>query len=216
VEWLVNPASVQGIAMRTGWYVFVGAGTFVGIFVYGCILWCLISYRERRGRAAQQFSGNTPIEILYVVLPFAMVLFLFGVTLAIETKVDHVTAAPSNRIAVSAFRWSWRFQYPNGMTTVGTPMKPPTLYLPIGEETQIELRSDDVTHSFWIPAFLFKRDAIPGMTNVFDLTPNRAGTFPSRCAQFCGLDHAVMTFVVRTVPRSAYQRYIASEGAVMP
>ena len=63
-----------------------------------------------------------------------------------------------------------------------------------------------MTHSFWVPAFLFKRDAIPGMINVFDITPNRTGRFVSRCAQFCGLDHALMNFVVEVVPQSTYAR----------
>jgi cytochrome c oxidase subunit 2 len=129
--------------------------------------------------------------------------------------IDHVSDAP-NRTAVTAFRWSWRFDYSNGVTTSGTPASPPTLYLPVGRPTEIDLRSDDVTHSFWVPAFLFKRDAIPGMTNVFDLTPTRTGTFLGRCAQFCGLDHALMTFVVRVVPQSAYSRYLASNGRAVP
>ncbi len=103
-----------------------------------------------------------------------------------------------------------------GVTTTGTPAAPPTLYLPVGETTEIELRSADVTHSFWVPAFLFKRDAIPGMTNVFDLTPNRTGSFPGRCAQFCGLRHALMTFTVQVVPRTAYVRYLAARGAAAP
>ena len=202
--------------MRTDWYVFLAAGIFVGIFVYGCIAWCLFAYRDRSNRTAEQFSENRPLEILYVVLPFAMVVGLFAVTLAMELRVDRVVAAPPNRVSVTAFRWSWRFEYPNGLATSGTPMVPPTLYLPVGEPTEIDLRSDDVTHSFWVPAFLFKRDAIPGMTNVFDLTPTRLGTFSGRCAQFCGLDHATMTFVVRTVPRLAYERYLATNGTALP
>jgi cytochrome c oxidase subunit II len=215
VEWLLNPASAQGVAMRTDWYVFIGAGVFVGIFVYACIAWCLVAYRERAGREPAAFSGNTPLEILYVAIPLALVIALFGVTLAIEMPVDRV-ADPPNRIAVTAFRWSWRFQYPGGLTTLGTPMTPPTLYLPVGRSTEIDLRSADVTHSFWVPAFLFKRDAIPGMTNVFDITPNRTGRFLSRCAQFCGLDHALMTFVVRVVSDAGYARYLATNGAVAP
>jgi cytochrome c oxidase subunit II len=215
VEWLFNPASAQGVAMRTDWYVFIGAGIFVGIFVYACIAWCLVAYRERAGREAAAFSGNTPLEILYVAIPLALVLALFGVTFAIEMPIDRV-ADPPNRIAVTAFRWSWSFQYPGGMTTLGTPMVPPTLFLPAGRTTEIDLRSEDVTHSFWVPAFLFKRDAIPGMTNVFDITPNRTGRFLSRCAQFCGLDHALMTFVVRVVPDRAYSRYLATDGARVP
>jgi cytochrome c oxidase subunit 2 len=216
VEWLANPASIHGAAMRTDWYVFVAAGLFVGLYVYACIFWCIVKYRRRSNALPEQFSGNPPLEFLYAAIPLLMVLGLFGITFAIEMPVDHVLAAPPNRVAVTAFRWSWRFEYPGGVTVSGTPMQPPTLYLPLGEPTEIDLSSADVTHSFWVPAFLFKRDAIPGMTNVFDLTPTRAGRFPSRCAQFCGLSHAFMTFVVAVVPRAAYERYLASNGAAAP
>ncbi len=202
--------------MRTDWYVFIAAGIFVGIYVYACIVWCLVRYRRRSDAWPQQFSKNTPLELLYVAIPLLMVVGLFGVTFAIEMPVDHVAAHPGNRIAVTAFRWSWRFEYPNGYATYGTPAAPPTLYLPAGEATEIDLQSADVTHSFWVPAFLFKRDAIPGMTNVFDLSPNRTGRFPGRCAQYCGLDHALMTFMVAVVSRAAYDRYVSSKGAVAP
>ncbi len=202
--------------MRTDWYVFMAAGTFVGLYVYACILWCVFRYRRRANHEPQQFKKNTPLELLYLALPILMVVGLFGVTYAIEMPVDRVVAQPANRIAVTAFRWSWDFAYPGGIQTYGTPATPPTLYLPEGQTTEIDLRSADVTHSFWVPAFLFKRDAIPGMTNVFDVTPIRTGRFLGRCAQYCGLEHALMTFVVRVVPRSSYDRFIASKGAVTP
>ena len=113
---------------------------------------------------------------------------LFVATLSTELRVDRVAAHPRERIAVTAFRWSWRFEYAgSAFAESGTPERPPTLYLPLGRATQIDLRSADVTHSFWVPAFLFKRDAIPGMTNVFDLRATRLGDFPGRCAAaFCG------------------------------
>lgn len=202
--------------MRTDWYIFIAAGIFVGLYVYGCIAWCLIRYRRRANRAPEQFSGNTPLELLYVVLPLLVVGGLFGVTYAIEMPIDRVVANPANKIAVSAYRWSWRFSYPNGIDRFGTPAAPPTLYLPEGEASEIDLTSADVTHSFWVPAFLFKRDAIPGMTNVFDLTPTRTGRFLGRCANFCGLDHALMTFTLVVVPRSAYDRFVASRGRTLP
>jgi cytochrome c oxidase subunit II len=216
VNWLMNPASSHGILMRTDWYVFIGAGIFVGLYVYACVFWCVIRYRRRANKQPEQFSGNTPLELLYVALPLLIVAGLFGVTYAIEVPVDHVVADPGNKIAVTAFRWSWHFEYPGGISAFGTPASPPTLYLPEGETTEIDLRSADVTHSFWVPAFLFKRDAIPGMTNVFDLTPRRTGIYPGRCAQYCGLDHALMSFTVRVVPRVAYARFIGSRGAAAP
>jgi cytochrome c oxidase subunit II len=202
--------------MRTDWYIFIAAGIFVGLYVYACIFWCLWRYRRGANRSPQQFSGNTPLELLYVALPILIVCGLFGVTYVIEMPVDHVAANPANRVAVTAFRWSWEFQYPGGFSSVGTPFSPPTLYLPLHETTEIDLRSADVTHSFWVPAFLFKRDAIPGMTNVFDLTPTRLGRFVGRCAQYCGLDHAMMSFTLQVVPPAVYNRLIASRGALAP
>lgn len=216
MRWLLDPASIQGITMRGDWCVFLIAAACVGLFVYGCIFWCLFAYSRSRHPSPAKFSGNPPVEILYVVLPLLIVVGLFVVTMIAEIPVDRAAANPDNRIAVTAFRWSWRFDYPGGITTIGTPISPPTLYLPVGRSTELDLRSADVTHSFWVPAFLFKRDAIPGMRNVFDLTPIRTGNYPGRCAQFCGIDHALMTFNVSVVPDSAYGRFIASHGVQTP
>lgn len=202
--------------MQQTWLVSVCAATLVGLYVYGAILWCIFAYRRDRHQPAS-FTGNIPLEITYAVIPLLIVVGLFLVTFHDEMPVDHVSAHPENRVDVTAFRWSWRFGY-NGdrIVTIGLPVKPPTLYLPVNRTTEIDLTTSDVNHSFWVPAFLFKRDAIPGMTNVFDLTPTRTGRFLSRCAQFCGLDHALMTFIVRVVPDAAYDRYIASNGVDKP
>ena len=203
--------------MRSDWYTFVAAGIVVGLFVYANIFWCLIAYRRRPGREPAQFKGNSPLEVTYVVIPLLIVIGLFALTLFVEFPVDRVAANPQQRVDVTAFRWSWSFAYAGtGIEVSGTPMQPPTLYLPVNRLTEIDLRTADVNHSFWVPAFLFKRDAIPGMTNVFDLTPNRVGTYTGRCAQFCGLDHALMSFRVRVVPDEAFDRYLASNGAAAP
>jgi cytochrome c oxidase subunit 2 len=217
MDWLLDPSSSQGIGMRDDWYIFIVAGVGVGAYVYVAIFWCLFAYRRRPNRPAAAFSGNMPLEIVYAVLPLVLVCALFAVTLAIERPIDRVSAEPRYTIAVTAFRWSWRFAYNQGrFAEAGTPDRPPTLYLPIGEPTEIRLTSADVTHSFWIPAFLYKRDAIAGTTNVFDIRPVRLGSFPARCAQFCGLDHALMTFTVRVVGRTAFERFLASGGTVLP
>ena len=75
------------------------------------------------------------------------------------------------------------------------------------ERCETPVTSSDVIHSFWIPDMLFKRDAIPGQVSAFDLQPRQLGTFVGRCAQFCGLDHAMMTFSVRVVPADEFDRW---------
>lgn len=193
--------------MRLDWVVFAACGAFVWIYVWGCVLFSCWKWRERPGRAPARFHNNPPLEITYVILPVIMVTGLFaGLSSPVEQRVDSISADPVP-IEVTAFRWSWQFTYPNsGVVITGTPESPPTLILPVDQTAQIDLRSADVTHSFWVPAFLFKRDAIPGMVNRFQLHPLRTGTYRGRCAQFCGLYHAFMTFTVRVVPAADFHR----------
>ncbi len=72
----------------------------------------------------------------------------------------------------------------------------------------------EVDHSFWVPGFLFKRDAIPGLQNVFDWTPKKLGTYRGECGEFCGLDHALMAFTVKIVTREDFERWVRAHRRV--
>jgi cytochrome c oxidase subunit II len=208
-----DPATLQGQTMRGDWLVFIAASIAVGVVVYAFILVPLLVWRRRSERLPPQFAANGPLEIGGAVVSLLLVGVLFYFTYRTEVPVDAVSAHPYQVVDVTGFRWSWEFDYPGaGIHIVGTPNRPPELVLPLGERTQIELHSVDVNHSFWVPAFLFKRDAIPGMVNRFDLTPVKSGRFAGLCTQFCGLDHALMTFTVRVVPAQAYRAWLASGG----
>jgi cytochrome c oxidase subunit 2 len=210
---LIDPATLQGQTMRGDWLIFILASIVVGVVVYALILIPLVFWRRRSEALPPQFSRNTKLEVISVIVPLLIVCGLFYVTYGREMRVDALAARPPTTVDVTAFRWSWEFDYPGtGISIVGTPQQPPQLVLPEAETTQIDLRTTDVNHSFWVPAFLFKRDAIPGMLNRFDLTPTRTGTFHGACTQFCGLNHAHMTFSVRVVPPDQYRRWIASDG----
>ena len=107
---------------------------------------------------------------------------------------------------------------PTASTTSGTPGERnpqtgnpgPTLWLPKGETVRFVLTSRDVIHSFWVVPFLMKQDVIPGHTNVFEVTPNKEGTFMGKCAELCGVDHSRMLFNVKVVSPERYQA--APEG----
>ncbi|MGH7716592.1 MAG: cytochrome c oxidase subunit II [Vulcanimicrobiaceae bacterium] len=205
-------ATVQAGELRSVWEVFVLAGIAVYAIVAGLITWCVIAYRRRDPavRQAAAFHENKPLEILWTVIPILIVIGLFAKTYIVEAKVENVVPNPGEIVDVAAYRWSWRFVYPRHNVAVnGTLGAPPVLVLPAGETTQINLTSDDVIHEFWVPAFLFKRDAVPGRPNTFDLHPTKIGTYRGVCSEYCGTFHAKMTFSVRVVSAADYARWLA-------
>ncbi len=121
--------------------------------------------------------------------------------------------------ALSAVPDKWKKTAPagaDGVYDVGTPGERnpqtgnpgPTLWLPKGESVQFVLTSRDVIHSFWVVPFLMKQDVIPGHTNVFEVTPNKEGTFMGKCAELCGVDHSRMLFNVKVVSPERYRAHL--------
>jgi cytochrome c oxidase subunit 2 len=190
------------------------AALAVGAVVWGLILWAVIFHRRRRGETGLpvQTRYNLPVEVLYTAIPLVMVAVFFFFTARDEERILATSSNPDHRITVTAFQWSWQFTYDSdggeGATVTGTPAEPPTLVLPKGESVQFRLVSDDVIHSFWVPAFLFKQDVIPGRVNTFEITPQKLGTYPGRCAELCGIDHSRMLFDVEVVSPAEYQDYV--------
>ena len=207
-------SSSQATALAADWRVFGFAALAVLLFVWALILFAAFRFRRtgRNPEPRSQKANNTPLEITWTVLPLLLVIGLFVLTYKIETAVEALHPAPALQIAVNAYRWGWTFDYRGGPTINGTQQHPPELVLPLGERAAIQLTSSDVDHAFWIPDMLFKRDAIPGRVTAFDLTPTQTGTFLGRCAEFCGLNHALMTFTVRVVRPDDYRRWLRYEA----
>ena len=207
-------ATSQSSVLAADWYLFTIVGLVVAAIVWGLILFAIVRFRRRRDdERPAQFRNNNPLEIAWTVIPLLIVGALFVYTYRAEARVDAVGAHPEVTVDVRAYRWGWTFAYAGGPIVGGAaegPLPgggvegPPLLVLPVGETTRIRLTSDDVTHGFWVPDFLYKRDAIPGQTNTFDLRPDKLGTFVGRCSQFCGYDHALMSFRVRIVTPRAF------------
>jgi cytochrome c oxidase subunit II len=204
-------ATLQGRQVHGLWEVFFAAALGVAAIVYGLIFWSILRYRKRSGELPPQFREHVPLEIAYTIIPLLIVAVLFVLTYRTETFVDRVSTAadPPVTIRVTAFQWSWRFQYDGTPVQVaGTPDRPPEAVVPTGEAIRFILDSADVMHAFWVPAFLFKRDAMPGLTNQVDLTVQQPGTYLGECAEFCGLDHARMLFTIKAISPADYQRWL--------
>jgi cytochrome c oxidase subunit 2 len=200
--------------MHRLWGVFFVAGLIVGGLTLALILWSAVRYRARRGddELPSQFRQNVPIEVAYVAIPVIIVIGLFLSTVSTERRIDSTSIRPDVVVRVTGFRWQWRFEYPNqGVTVVGSSGREPTMVLPLGKTVMIELTSADVIHSFFVPQFLYKRDAIPGRVNRFEIAPTGVGTYRGECAEFCGLGHASMDFWVQIVPVDRFSEWLTAE-----
>jgi cytochrome c oxidase subunit II len=207
-------ATSQARELALDWRVLSLTGLCVALLVGTLILLPLVLWRRRDERLPPQFDRNNALEIAYTVIPIVLVTALFVLTYRVEADVERISATPDVTVAVEGFRWSWRFAYPGTKIVVtGTPDAPPQMVLPLDRTARMIVTSADVDHSFWVPDFLFKRDAIPGMRNVFDLRPTRLGTYRGACAEYCGLEHTDMTFSVRVVTVPEYARWVAAANA---
>lgn len=209
---LPEPSTAEGPIVQNLWNGSWIAAWIVGVITWGLMIFAAVAYRRRKNAGVPvQTRYNIPLEALYTIVPLIMILGLFVFTVRDQTELIAVEDDQQQTVNVVGFRWSWTFNYlDEDVYEVGTPGVPPTLVLPVDEKIQFELSSPDVIHSFWVPNWLFKMDVIPGKVNVFQVTPNKTGTFVGRCAELCGVDHARMLFNVDVVERAEYDEYIAS------
>ena len=210
-----RPATVQGQSIADLWVVFGVASALVGLVVWGLVTWSVLRYRARGpSELPTQIHGHLGLEIVWTALPIAIVVGLFVLTYRTIGTVESTTGQPAVLVRVTAFTWQWSFDYEGtGVTVVGERDRPPELVVPAGEPVHVTLVSADVDHAFYVPAFLFKRDAIPGHPSTFDFTVVAPGVYPGQCAEFCGLQHDTMQFTVRAVPRAAFDAWLAAGGA---
>jgi len=206
-----EPATKEGVTITNLWQGSWIAAWSVGAVTWGLMIWAAVAYRRRhKNEIPEQTTYNLPLELLYTIVPLIMILGLFWFTAKDQSEILSMENDQVQTVNVVAFRWNWGFNYlDENVYTVGAPNQNAVLVLPVGEKVRFELTSSDVIHSFWVPAFLFKMDVIPGKTNAFELTPDKIGTYPGRCAELCGVEHSRMLFTVKVVARAEFDGYVA-------
>ncbi len=213
-------ATEQGRAIHSLYDLFFAVAAVIFVLVEGLIVWSAVRYRRRDDLLPPQFHGNNLLELAWTAIPLILVAVLFAISWQAIGKVDAKASSPRVTVVVQAFQWSWNFTYagvrvptspgtpPQDLTIKGSIARLPELVLPVGEPIRVVEQSKDGIHSFYVPAFNFKRDAIPGRTNTFDVTIDRPGSYHGQCAQFCGLYHSKMLFRIRAMPPADYQAWL--------
>ena len=193
------------------------------LLVEGLIVWAVLRYRRRDDQLPPQFHGNNLLEVGWTLGPLVIVAVLFFTSWQAQHRVEAETPNPDVTVNVTGFQWQWSFTYqgekvkteenkpPQDLSLKGTIARPPVIELPVGRPIHFNVQSRDVIHSFFIAQFLFKRDAIPGQTNHFELTIDKPGSYPGQCTEFCGLAHNSMHFTVKAVPEAEYRQWIEQQ-----
>ena len=200
--------------------------TFVFFVLMGLMVYWAIKYRRRAGVAAPRSPGhNTALEVTWTAIPSVIFIAMFFVGFRAYAKMQ--TAPPDAVVMdLDAFKWSWNLRYkgiPLAADSVETGARPiPVFLVPEDTPIQLEMRSSDVLHSFWVPDFRFKMDVIPNrVTNYWFKTPklkpddrdNPDLAYPNRehvvyCAEYCGDQHSEMGAVLRVVPMDVFRAFL--------
>jgi cytochrome c oxidase subunit 2 len=206
-------ASVQGQQVHDHYVTIAILAAPVFLGVEGALLWCVLRYRKRGDEPPPQTAGNARWLALFFAIPTVIVAVLYPFGERTLADVQRREPNPAVDIRVEAFQWQWAFYYLNeGFFQAGRTLgKPALMELPVGEPVHIRLESRDVVHEFFVPDFLFMRNALPGRPNDFSFTPTKIGTFRAQCAEFCGLHHDTMTFTVKVVSHTDYVDWVARE-----
>jgi cytochrome c oxidase subunit 2 len=210
---LPKPMTEQADRIYDTWLGSVAAALAVAFFVWGLIFYAVIRYRKNSDELPRQVRYNLPIEVLYTVVPFVIISVLFYYTAVNENFVNKTQKNPDLIVDIVGFQWNWQFQYPKEKVEVtGSLTEPATMVLPAGKRIRFVESSPDVIHSWFVPAFMFKRDVIPGRLNSFEITIKQAAvghTYVGRCTEFCGEKHSRMNFSVKVVTPAEFDAFLA-------
>jgi cytochrome c oxidase subunit II len=192
----------------------------VFVLVEGALLYAAIRFRRRPGQGLpRQIHGNTPLEITWTIIPTILILGLgvWSVFVLFDLQNPPAMANPGNpseplEVTVRGHQWWWEFEYLDAdgegkhITTANE------MRIPVGRPVILHLRSDDVIHSFWVPRLAGKTDVIPTRQNRMWIQADETGTFHGQCAEFCGIAHAQMKFLVHSLTEEDYDNWVEGYG----
>jgi len=206
----------------------------IGIVVFGMMIISIILHRKSRGAVASDFHESSTVEVLWTVIPFIILIAVAVPATSTLLKIEDTSNADVT-IKVTGLQWKWKYEYENGVSFLSslnsdhnkarqrnsgidvTKIKnyllevDNELVIPVNKKVRFLVTSDDVIHSFWVPKFAMKKDAIPGYVNETWAMPEKTGTYRGQCAELCGKDHAFMPIVVKVVEQGEFDTWLAAK-----
>ncbi len=205
----------QAERIRDLHWLLLGVTGVIFVIVEGALIVFAIRFRNA-GRARElegpQIRGHTRLELIWTAIPVFILAVIIGAVFyklpGIKDVPDATAAGPKVNIQVEGRQFYWLYTYPNGAVSVNE------LRLPAGRPVELELTApaSDVIHSWWVPPLAGKMDAIPGKVNHLSFeAPTTLGVYKGQCAEFCGVQHALMLASVRTVPSDEFETWVTAQ-----
>jgi cytochrome c oxidase subunit 2 len=214
IHWFPVQASTQAKNTDRLYHVLVIASIPIFVLVVSTILYSVWQFRMKPGEELKDgppIHGNTRLEVLWTTFPAILLLGLVSYSFVVLHDNEKKPAGvPEIQVGVTGQQFFWSYEYPSSVTG-GAPLKSYQLYLPKGDTVFFNLRSKDVIHAFWIPAFRLQEDVVPGITTHYRATPDRLGDYPVVCNLLCGVGHSLMRSEVHVVSRAQFQAWLKSQ-----
>jgi cytochrome c oxidase subunit II len=206
IDWFPESASTSASKIDNLYDVLLICSVPVFVLVMTIAIYSVVRFRAKPGDMGDgpPIHGNTRLEIIWVTIPFVMVtlLAIYG-----WYTLDDIEAKQKNEMVVNVTgqQFTWTFEYPSEK------LESKELVLPVNRPIEFKIRSKDVIHSFWVPQFRLKSDAVPGLTTKIRVTPDKAGNYEVVCAELCGLGHSTMRQFVRVLPADEFQSWVSRQ-----
>jgi cytochrome c oxidase subunit II len=207
IHWFPPAASKQAGPIDTLWKVLLIASIPVFVLVETVVVFSVWKFRMRPGEElldGPPIHGNTRLEIVWTAIPAIILVGPCTYAFLVLEDVEKAPAAQEMNVRVVGQQFAWTFYYKQN----GKELVSPQLHLPVNVPVKFSIQSKDVLHDFWVPAFRMKKDAVPGITGSYRVTPNRIGTYPIVCAELCGLGHSVMRADATVESRAAFAKFM--------
>ncbi len=234
----VTPIGRDTLSMHNQFMVVI---TVLFVVVFAIMLYSMIRHRKSVGARPAGFSGPTGmLQWFWVLVPFAILLFIDFVLMGIPAfhaviEMEDTRTKADMVLKVTGLQWKWKYEYPDSGISFVSALSTPReqiegqaakgenyllevdneVVLPVGRKVRILLTSTDVIHTWWVPQFGVKRDAIPGFLRETWVRIEEPGVYRGQCAELCGKDHGFMPVVVRAVPEPEYAAWVAGKKAEM-
>jgi cytochrome c oxidase subunit 2 len=178
------------------------------LLVFSCLLYFAARYRYRANVRAEQIEGSTPLELTWSIIPLGVFLVIFAWGAVVFFK-ERTPPRDSTEVYVVAKQWMWKLEHAEGQREINE------LHVPVGRDVKLIMTSQDVIHSFFVPAFRIKQDVLPGRYTTTWFRATKPGTYHLFCAEYCGTQHSGMIGSVVVLEPAQYETWM-SGGSTGP